>query len=162
MSEPPFVAHPIPDQISLRHGFWQFQFAADAFADVDGSAALTYTAALGNGAPLPHWLTFDGATRTFSGTPPRDGVFNQAIQLKVTASDSLATASDAFTLLLQGGPVQAPFQFTQNADIYTTSNQGEIVHALGGNDVLTGALGNDNINGNAGNDRIDRGSATTA
>ena len=41
------------------------------FADVD-SSSLTYTATLRNGAALPSWLTFDAATRTFSGTPPQD------------------------------------------------------------------------------------------
>ncbi len=78
INQQPELANPIPDQISPRHALWQFQVAADAFSDVDGPA-LTYTATLGNGDPLPYWLTFDAATRTFSGTPPLDGDLNQPI-----------------------------------------------------------------------------------
>ena len=122
VNDTPFVATAIPDQTSPRQAFWQFQFAASAFGDVDGPAALTYTAKLGNGDPLPDWLTFDAATRTFSGTPPRDGALNQAIALQVTASDGLASVSDTFNLNLNGniaglnqdsgGFVPAAFQFT--------------------------------------------------
>ncbi|HEX8226041.1 MAG TPA: tandem-95 repeat protein [Allosphingosinicella sp.] len=66
-----------------------------SFADLDGDA-LTLSATLGNGDPLPAWLSFDG-TR-FTGTPPAD--FNGAIDLIVTASDGKASVSDAFTLTI--------------------------------------------------------------
>ena len=33
INEPPVVANAIPDQISPRHAFWQFQVAADAFSE---------------------------------------------------------------------------------------------------------------------------------
>jgi hypothetical protein len=51
---------------------------------------------LGNGNALPSWLTFNAATRTFSGTPPLN--FNGAIDLRVTASDGALSANDTFTL----------------------------------------------------------------
>ncbi len=46
---------------------FSYQFAADTFKDSDD--ALTYTATLSDGSPLPAWLSFDAKTRTFSGTP---------------------------------------------------------------------------------------------
>ena len=60
------------------------------------NASLTYKATLASGAALPSWLSFDAATRTFSGTPPQN--FNGSIDLKVTASDGSLSTSDTFTL----------------------------------------------------------------
>ncbi|MFO1359056.1 putative Ig domain-containing protein [Plasticicumulans sp.] len=51
-----------------------FQFASGTFADVDAGDVLTYSATLANGDPLPTWLTFNAATRTFSGTPANGDV----------------------------------------------------------------------------------------
>jgi VCBS repeat-containing protein len=65
------------------------------FADVDAGDTLTYTATLNGGAPLPAWLTFNAATRTFSGTPTTV----ENLSIVVTATDlSAASASSVFTL----------------------------------------------------------------
>ena len=67
---------------------------AGAFSDPDST--LTYTATRGDGTALPTWLTFDAASRTFSGTPTSTVDFN----IKVTASDGTASVSDTFLLSL--------------------------------------------------------------
>ncbi len=67
----------------------------DSFADVDGDA-LTLTATQSDGSNLPDWLTFDDATRTFSGTPPEE--YSGTFELTVTASDGTSDVSDTFTL----------------------------------------------------------------
>ncbi|MFG5382767.1 cadherin-like domain-containing protein, partial [Yoonia sp. R2-816] len=67
----------------------------DTFVDVDGDA-LTLTATQSDGSNLPDWLTFDGATRTFSGTPPAE--YSGTFDLTVTASDGTSDVSDTFTL----------------------------------------------------------------
>ena len=54
-----------------------------AFTDPDGDT-LTYHATLADGSALPVWLTFAGATGTFSGTPPPG---TEPIMLTVTATD---------------------------------------------------------------------------
>ena len=64
----PELAQPVPDQSSAEDQAWSFQLPANTFSDADGDA-LTYSASLGNGSALPSWLTFNAATRTFSGTP---------------------------------------------------------------------------------------------
>ncbi len=47
----------------------QYVVSATAFTDPDGDV-LTYSATQSSGAALPSWLTFDPATRTFTGIPP--------------------------------------------------------------------------------------------
>ncbi|MDB5316946.1 MAG: peptidase-like protein, partial [Rhodospirillales bacterium] len=65
----PVVAAAIPDQASPEDAAWSFVVPAGTFTDVD-SPTLVLTATLGNDTALPSWLSFNGAARTFSGTPP--------------------------------------------------------------------------------------------
>ena len=83
----PQLAGPISDQSSSEDQAWSFQVPANTFSDVDGDA-LTYSASLGDGSALPSWVTFDAATRTFSGTPPLN--FNGALELKVWRATALS------------------------------------------------------------------------
>ncbi|KEO89085.1 hypothetical protein EH31_13685 [Erythrobacter longus] len=73
----------------------EFEVPSDAFVDPDGDA-LSLTAALSDGSPLPDWLSFDGIS--FTGTPPPD--FNGALDLTVTASDGSLEVADSFTLTI--------------------------------------------------------------
>src|SRR4029079_15411967 len=91
----PVVAHQIADQASPEDQAWSFQVPSDTFSDAH-SDALTLTATLANGDPLPAWLTFNSETNTFSGTPPLN--FDGVIEIKVTASDGTLTQSDTFQL----------------------------------------------------------------
>ena len=91
----PTVANPIADQNATEDQDFGFTFAANVFSDADGDA-LSYSATLEDGSSLPSWLSFDAATRTFSGTPVNDNV--GSINVKVTASDGKLTATDVFTI----------------------------------------------------------------
>jgi lysozyme family protein len=75
-------------------------FTVPAFSDVD-NASLAYTATLANGDALPSWLSFNAASRTFSGTPPQD--FTGELSLKVTGSDGQLSASSTFALAIISG-----------------------------------------------------------
>ena len=99
-NDAPVVVNAIADQSASEDQIWSFQVPANTFSDVDGDA-LTYSASLGDGSALPDWVTFNAATRTFSGTPPLN--FNGPLDLKVTASDGSVSASDTFTLTLHAG-----------------------------------------------------------
>ena len=109
-NDAPVVASAIADQHVDEDAAWSFAFPAGTFSDVDGDT-LTYAATLANGDPLPSWLSFNAATRTFSGTPPED--FYGTIALKVTASDGNGgSVSDTFDLIVdpvndapEAGPV---------------------------------------------------------
>ena len=97
VNDAPTLANSIPDQNATEDQSFSFQFAANTFADVDAGDTLSYTATLANGDPLPTWLTFNAATRTFSGTPANGDV--GAITVRVTATDgSSAAISSTFTL----------------------------------------------------------------
>ena len=71
-------------------------YIAPPFEDPDGDA-LTYTASLSGGGNLPEWLSFDGQTRTFSGTPGEADLGDYPIE--ITAADPNAAAgTTTFTL----------------------------------------------------------------
>jgi hypothetical protein len=108
-NDAPTVANIIPPQVTLEDGPFSFQFAANTFADADGDI-LSYSASLADGSALPAWLSFDGATRTFSGTPVNGNV--GAIAVRVTASDGNGgSVSDTF-----------PIQVDNTNDVPTVAN----------------------------------------
>lgn len=76
-----------------------------AFTDVD-SPTLTYSATLADGSPIPAWLSFNPATRTFAGTPTTntDGSYT----LKITGSDGSLTDSVSVTLTVRMPPLPSP------------------------------------------------------
>ncbi|RUY54594.1 tandem-95 repeat protein, partial [Mesorhizobium sp. M7A.F.Ca.CA.001.13.2.1] len=91
----PVLEQEIADQASPEDALWTFTLPALVFKDPDGDA-LTLSATLAAGEPLPSWLSFDASTLTFSGTPPLN--FNGVLGLKVTASDGELSAFDTFNL----------------------------------------------------------------
>ena len=68
-NDAPTVANAIADQSAAQDVAMSFQFNTNVFADVDVGDTLSYTATDVGGSALPSWLTFNAATRTFSGTP---------------------------------------------------------------------------------------------
>ena len=119
---------------------WSLTMAADAFSDPDGDA-LTYSAQLADGNPLPGWLAFDPATRTFSGTPDNGAV--GTLQLAVTASDGHGgSASQSFALTVvntndapqagvalaeQTGQEKQAFSYTLPGDAFTDVDVGDVL-----------------------------------
>src|SRR5207244_6238766 len=63
------VAGTIPDQTFTGPGDQRVTVAADTYTDAGADACPPPTSTLANGDPLPAWLSFDSATRTFSGNP---------------------------------------------------------------------------------------------
>ena len=96
VNDAPTVAAPLVDQSASEDVAFSYQFGGGSYGDVDGDS-LTYTATLSDGSTLPSWLSFNAATRTFSGTPTQGDV--GSITVRVTASDGNGgTVSDDFTL----------------------------------------------------------------
>ncbi len=99
INDTPRVANQIAPQTAAEDTFFNFILPANTFSDVDIGDTLTYTARLSDGSPLPTWLNFNAATRTFSGTPTQDHVGN--LNLRVTATDqSGAAVSSVFNLAI--------------------------------------------------------------
>ncbi len=95
----PTVANAIPNQNASEDAAFNFQFAANTFNDVDVSGALTYTAQLAGGGALPAWLSFDAATRTFSGTPGNADV--GTLSIDVIANDGNGgSVTDTFDIVV--------------------------------------------------------------
>lgn len=109
VNEAPVLSNAIPDQIALVGAALSFQFASNTFTDVDAGDVLTYTATKADNSALPAWLTFTGATRTFSGTPAGGDIGTTSI--KVTATDTGAlSVTDTFDLsvTLASGVISSP------------------------------------------------------
>ncbi|MEH1825775.1 MAG: DUF4347 domain-containing protein, partial [Nostoc sp.] len=96
VNQNPVLVNEIADKETPEDINFNFTIS-DSFQDPDPGDILTYTATLENGGSLPSWLSFNAATKTFSGTPLNENV--GSLNIKVTATDTyLAQASDVFTL----------------------------------------------------------------
>ncbi|WP_345530972.1 putative Ig domain-containing protein [Viridibacterium curvum] len=92
VNDAPTLDNAIADQSAVEDTAFNFTVPANSFSDVDASDTLTWSTSA-----LPSWLSFNSATRTFSGTPANGDV--GATNITVTVTDSQgATASDVFTL----------------------------------------------------------------
>jgi fibronectin-binding autotransporter adhesin len=134
----PIVANPLVDRSAAEDSAFAFTVPSDTFTDLDVGDTLSYTATLADGSPLPSWLSFDAATRTFSGTPTNGDV--GAINVRVTATDgSNASASSDFTLTVTNtndAPIAAPiaaqsatednaFNFAVPSNTFTDADVGD-------------------------------------
>ncbi len=141
----PIVAHALADQSGDMLSPFSYTLAADAFTDVDSDLALSAT--LANGDPLPSWLSFDGATRTFSGTP--QGADAGQIDVRVTATGHGQSASDVFSLDIN--IVNQTLVGAAGAQTLTGDVGADTIVGGAGADTLSGGAGNDVISGDAQN-----------
>ncbi|UBF25627.1 tandem-95 repeat protein [Kovacikia minuta CCNUW1] len=93
-NEAPVVGSSLMAPFLYEDSPFSFTLPDGTFNDPEGDS-LTYTATRADGAPLPDWLTFDAATRTFSGTPPQDAGMPS---ITVTASDGQFSTSTTFPI----------------------------------------------------------------
>jgi hypothetical protein len=112
----PYLNHQIPNQFIDSTQSFNYTFPDSTFIDDDGNNTLTYSATLSNGNPLPAWLSFDPATRTFSGTPTE--TIN--INVKVKAVDNAnANASCTFSInIVVTGLEESKYQIPESIYLY--------------------------------------------
>ncbi len=114
VNDAPVVTVGIPDRTATQGAAFSYQLPTNTFTDPDNDG-LTLTAALPNGAALPSWLTFDAATRTFSGTPGAAHA-GTSVTVRVTANDGRGgVVSDDFVISVAGTNT-APVVSTALAD----------------------------------------------
>lgn len=145
-----------------------YQIPAASFIDLDVSAygnavdALTLTATLATGDPLPSWLAFNATSRTFTsvGKVPLAEV-GKIYEIKVVATDSGASVSDSFLLAVtqaRGADVAG----TAGLDQLIGTFRAETIIGLEGADVIKGSAGADRIDGGADLDLVDYSSSIAA
>ncbi|KPA09957.1 secreted protein [Candidatus Magnetomorum sp. HK-1] len=97
VNDAPVLANPISNRIATEGNSYTYTIPSNTFTDVDSGDVLTYTATQSNGSALPGWLSFDPATRTFSGLPTNSDV--ASITITITATDGSAQSiTDTFVL----------------------------------------------------------------
>lgn len=138
---PPAVAVPIGPVAFDEDEASEFVVPAHTFQDPDAGDLLVYSAALADGGTLPSWLSFDPATRTFSGTPENGDV--GSFQIRVTATDADgASVSDTFSLSVlntndapelvaaladQGAAQGQPFSFSLPEATFADEDAGDLL-----------------------------------
>ncbi|AUQ26918.1 putative Ig domain-containing protein [Dickeya zeae] len=136
---PPVVSNPVTDQSIAQNGSFNFTVPGGTFTDPDTGDTLTLSATQADGSALPGWLSFNPATRTFSGTPGNSDVGN--LTIRVTATDgSNASVGTTFGLVVTnvndapvvsgslGGQTAAQnggFSFTVPAGVFTDPDTGD-------------------------------------
>lgn len=122
VNDAPTISSQAADQEFPSDQPFEFQFDYFHFDDVDGDA-LTLSAKLANGDPLPSWLSFDGSR--FAGEPSLG--FTGFVDIEVTASDGSLTASDSFRLTIgaEPGANEAPVIETPLANVVLS--RGELI-----------------------------------
>lgn len=96
VNDAPLLAVALADQAAQPASSFSYTVSAASFTDID-NPTLNYSAALANSSPLPAWLHFDPASRTFSGTP--SGADAGTLEIRLTATDAGGlSASDIFSL----------------------------------------------------------------
>ena len=96
VNDAPVVNQSISTKTALTDLTFSFEVPASTFEDEDEDV-LTLTAGLSDGSALPDWLSFDGATGTFSGTPTVSDVANHTVRLTATDPFTASVFTD-FTL----------------------------------------------------------------
>ena len=128
---PALIGGPLANQSATQNAAFLAQIPAGAFGPADAANTLTLTAAMANGSALPAWLSFNAATRTFTGTPgdPQVG----SVDVKVIATDAagnvgsgtfnilVANVNDAFT-----GGVSISGSVAQNATLTASNNLADL------------------------------------
>lgn len=110
--QPPGPVRPVPDQPKAptagkplaaqsihEKDKLTYTLAEDTFHTANQDDKLSYSARLADGKPLPKWLNFDAATRTFSGTPGNDDVGTLDIEISVQGKGGSASQHLALNVI---------------------------------------------------------------
>jgi len=84
----------IATQSLSEDGVWSFVLPEGAYRD-----GTTFTVTALEGGPLPDWLSFDVATRSFTGTPPAN--WNGTVGIRVTTNDRGIEKASSFNLVVE-------------------------------------------------------------
>ena len=107
VNDAPNVLTAIPAQRATAGTPFRLLVPDNAFRDGDVGDALTYSATLANGDPLPGWLAFEPTTRTFSGTPAQEDA--ASLRINIRATDRAGASASLVFVLAIATTNQPPF-----------------------------------------------------
>ena len=118
----PTAGKPLAAQSIHEKDKLSYTLAEDTFHTANKDDKLSYSARLADGKPLPKWLNFDAATRTFSGTPGNDDVGTLDIEISVQGKGGSGSQHLALNVInVNDAPyISAPFS------LHSTNSGGEI------------------------------------
>ena len=124
-NDAPVLAAQTANQNAVVGSAFSLALPAGTFTDVDAGDTLTYTATAADGSPLPSWLTFNAATRTFSGTPTAANVGTLGVKASATDLGGLA-ASETFNIAVTttAPPATVSLFSASNTPAQTNLNDG--------------------------------------
>lgn len=137
----PISGDGIPSQEAVQGEEYRYTLPANVLYDLDGET-LRYSF----DRELPSWLSFDAATRTFSGTAPAGETASLTVYITATDRAGL-TASTPFSLYVLGA-----IRGTEQNDMLSGTADSEVIYGYGGNDTFNGDLYQDRLIGGAGDD----------
>jgi hypothetical protein len=94
VNDAPTLDEPIADQRALAGRAFLLPIGETTFRDVDTGDRLSYAATLADGSPLPLWLAFDAAARTFAGTPALADLGEARVRVVATDTSGASAAAD--------------------------------------------------------------------
>lgn len=155
-NDAPIVASAIATQAARENQAFAYTVPVSTFTDTDNGDTLTYSAravdAQGNLQALPGWLSFNAATRAFTGTP--GSTAGGSFEFVVTATDLAgATASSRFAI-----NISDEFAGTgASINTITGNNANNMLNGISINETIIGKAGSDTLYGGAGDDTLDGG-----
>ena len=136
----PTAGKPLAAQSIHEKDKLSYTLAEDAFHTANKDDKLSYSARLADGKPLPQWLNFDAATRTFSGTPGNDDVGVLDIEISVQGKGGAASQHLALNVInVNDAPYKsAPFSLhSANSDGEVKCNSRIYIRDIDKGDKLT-------------------------
>jgi len=109
------VGNAIQDQAVVVNQAFSYTIPSNTFSDPDGHT-LTYTTKTSDGTAWPNWLKFDSIQRRFSGTP----VSVKTYSIAVTASDSIASVTNSFNIIVDKSNQQQSQGFNEGIIVWVS------------------------------------------
>jgi hypothetical protein len=143
VNDAPIATQTLSNQTIAENQALNLTLPTGLFSDADPGDILTYSAQLADGNALPNWLTFNPATRQFTGTPSSSQT--GSLNIKVTAQDAAGAVAESRFILTVTGASANVIAGTPNRDTLTGTP---------GNDLITGYAGADTLKGGQGRDQF--------
>lgn len=127
----PVVERPLPSIALTPYDNYRFRLPDSLFSDINGDT-LTLDARVADGSPLPSWLRFDAATRTFDGSASPFEL-QPAVSVMVSATDPTGLSAGTTMQIARGVPSS-----DGNDSLLASTNPQALAGGLGSDSYIFG------------------------